>query len=244
MECLYIMECLYTPHLLESTQTLALGDDARSHARALRLREGERVLLSNGAGLCATASIRTVRSNEVLCAIHDILPEYGELPYRLILALGILDNRERMEFAIEKAVELGVSEIVLLQTQHSERYAANRTKTERITAKALAAMQQSHRARLPRIHAPMSVQELQTLLPSDSAIILADVDGQQPHTLTMRNTSICLCVGAEGGFSESEIQTLKHDSRTVAWKLAPRRLRAETASVMGLSAITLMNAGV
>jgi 16S rRNA (uracil1498-N3)-methyltransferase len=241
------MECLYTPHLLETAQTLALGDEARSHARALRLREGERVLLSNGAGLCARASIHTIRSNEVLCALHEILPEYGELPYRLILALGILDNRERMEFSIEKAVELGVSEIVPLLTQHSERYAANRIKPERMIAKALAAMQQSHRARLPQIHAPMSVEalrnSLQTLLPNDSAIILADVDGQSPHPLPARNTSICLCVGAEGGFSEGERDLLKQDQRTVAWKLAPRRLRAETAAIMGLSAVTLMSAG-
>jgi 16S rRNA (uracil1498-N3)-methyltransferase len=238
------MECLYTPHLLESAQTLVLGDEARSHARALRLREGERVLLSNGAGLCAMARIHTIRNNEVLCALHEILPEYGELPYRLILALGILDNRERMEFAIEKAVELGVSEIVPLLAQHSERYAANRIKPERMTAKAIAAMQQSHRARLPHIHAPTSVEGLQTLLSSDTKIILADVDGQLPHLLPVRNTSICLCVGAEGGFSEGEITLLKQDRRTIAWKLAPRRLRAETAAIMGLSAVTLMGAGI
>jgi 16S rRNA (uracil1498-N3)-methyltransferase len=240
------MECLYTPHLLEVSQTLVLSEEGRAHARALRLREGERVLLSNGEGLCAMASIQMIRSNEVVCAVHKVLLEYGELPYRLILALGILDNRERMEFAIEKAVELGVGEIVPLLTQYSERYAANRIKPERMTAKALAAMQQSHRARLPRLHAPLSVQELQTLLPSDSIIILADVDGQKPHTLTLttHNTSICLCVGAEGGFSAREILSLKQDSRTIAWQLAQRRLRAETAAIMGLSAITLMNTGV
>jgi 16S rRNA (uracil1498-N3)-methyltransferase len=237
------MECLYAPHLLETAQTLTLGEEARSHARALRLREGERVLLSNGVGLCAVASIHTIRSSEIICALHDILPEYGELSYRLILALGILDNRERMEFAIEKAVELGVREIIPLLTEHSERYAANRIKPERMTAKALAAMQQSHRARLPHIHTPTSIEALQTLLPSDAQIVLADVDGIVPQPITARNACICLCVGAEGGFSKSEVQTLKLDSRTTAWKLAPRRLRAETAAIMGLSAVMLMVAG-
>jgi 16S rRNA (uracil1498-N3)-methyltransferase len=242
------MESLYTPHLTEGASNVALEGDALKHAQVLRLREGERVLLSNGEGLCARTEIQEVRKHEILCAIQEFLPQHGELvwngqPVSFTLALGILDNRERMEFAIEKAVEMGVTEIFPLITDHSERYAANRIKPERLTAKAIAAMEQSHRSVLPSIHASCTIQELQTVLSADTAIILADPDGTSPTPLQSKGLgqiSVCICVGAEGGFSERELSLLRTDSRTIAWNLAPRRLRAETAALMCLSVATLM----
>lgn len=242
------MESLYTPHLTEHASILALEGDTLKHAQVLRLREGEKVLLSNGTGLCARAEVREVRKYEILCAVQEFLPQHGELmwngkPIRFSLALGILDNRERFEFAIEKAVEMGVTDIFLLATDHSERYAANRIKSERLTAKAVAAMAQSHRSVLTSIHAPSTVEELQTTLPADTIIIIADTDGTAPTPLQDKHSgqmSVCVCVGAEGGFSERELLLLRTDTRAVAWNLAPRRLRAETAAVMCLSAAALM----
>lgn len=230
------MECLYAPDIEpHSTSIVLIGDEAQ-HARALRLRTGENIMLSSGRGYCADAVVEEISKQEVTCRLVRILPEHGELPYRVIIALGILDNRERMEFALEKAIELGASDFVLLLTKHSER---DRTKPERLAAKALAAMKQSHRARLTRLHEPMTPQALLTMLPAETRIVLADTEGQKPSPYCAE--SVCLCVGPEGGFSEEEQMLLRNDARTVLWTLAPTRLRAETAALSGLSALTLFH---
>jgi 16S rRNA (uracil1498-N3)-methyltransferase len=230
------MECLYAPAIEpHSTNTVLTGDEAH-HARALRLRTGEKIMLSNGRGYCADAMVEEISKQEVICRLVRILPEHGELPYRVIIALGILDNRERMEFALEKAIELGASDFVPLMTKHSDR---DRTKPERLAAKALAAMKQSHRARLTRLHEPMTPQALLTMLPAETRIVLADTEGHKPSPYHAE--SVCLCVGPEGGFSEEEQMLLRNDTRTTLWMLAPTRLRAETAALSGLSALTLFH---
>ncbi|TAE25480.1 MAG: 16S rRNA (uracil(1498)-N(3))-methyltransferase [Candidatus Kapaibacterium sp.] len=230
------MECLYHEHLLESSSLLALEGETLKHAHVLRLREGEAVLLSNGRGLCAKTSVQKVGKNEILCVVQNFLPQHGELSFPFVLALGILDNRDRMEFAIEKAVELGVTEIFPLLTDNGERFAANRIKSERLAAKALAAMEQSQRACLPTIHAPCRVEEFIQQHPQESTIILADIHGSKTQQLPLTQP-VCVAVGAEGGFSERELLLLKNDPRCTAWNLAPRRLRAETAALTCLAAV-------
>ncbi len=230
------MECLYAPELAANSDRIILNNDEARHARALRLREGERIKLTNGSGLCAVAVVEELRNNEVQCRVQELLPNDGEYPYRIIVALGVLDNRERMEFALEKAIELGAHDFVPLLTDHSER---NRTKAERLHSKAIAAMKQAHRARLITIHEPMSPKELLSLLPTDTVLLLADADGEKPHQYTA--STVCLCVGAEGGFSEAEQSMFLSDARIMRWNLAPTRLRAETALLTGLAALALFH---
>lgn len=242
------MESLYTPYLSDESKYVELSDEALNHARVLRLREGEVVLLTNGIGLCARSVIEKTDKTTVLCRVQEMLPQYGELPYTLILALGVLDNRERMEFAVEKAVELGVQKIIPLLTDNGEKYATNRIKTDRLQAKALAATQQSHRSTIPTIHAPTSIDELLKMLSEysqkeneDVRVILADVDGVVPTQIPIQQNlkpCICVCIGAEGGFSKREIDILRTFPQANVWNLASRRLRAETAALVCLSAVT------
>ena len=230
------MECLYAPNLERGTQAISLIGEEAQHARALRLRTGEDLLLSNGYGLCAKVFVEELTKSEVRCSIRQILPDHNELPYRSIIALGILDSKDRMEFALEKAIELGATDFVPLLTKYSEH---NRTKPDRLTAKALAAMKQAHRARLITIHTPMPPKVLVQMLPAYTTMILADADGNPPSAYAAEN--VCLCVGPEGGFSNEEQVFFTNYSPTMLWKLAPTRLRAETALVAGVSALTLFH---
>jgi 16S rRNA (uracil1498-N3)-methyltransferase len=115
----------------------------------------------------------------------------------------------------------------------------NRTKPERLQAKALAALKQAHRAHLPTIHAPMSPKALLQMLPVGAHILLADAEGTAPKRYQAQ--TVCLCVGAEGGFSPEEQNLFRNDPRTNCWKFAPTRLRAETALVCGVAALTLFH---
>jgi 16S rRNA (uracil1498-N3)-methyltransferase len=234
------MECLYAPHLSLDTTSLALTDDECIHARALRLREGDLVLLSNGVGLCAEAVVSTLGKVMLECAITTILTNHNEPHIRLHLALGILDNRERMEMAVEKGTELGMIAFTPLLTDHSQR---DRVNSDRLHAKALAALKQSQRSRLPRIMSAVTVEDF-LRANAEAFVILADAqEGQVPlglrEQLSAKEQDIWLVIGPEGGFSERELHLLKPRANAL-WQLGGTRLRAETAAIIGLGVAGVM----
>jgi 16S rRNA (uracil1498-N3)-methyltransferase len=235
------MECLYLPALAETSARVRIEGDEAAHARALRLRRGEAVLLSNGAGLAAKAELlEDAAPSGFSVAVRSLEPERGELPFALVAALGVLDNRERMEFALEKSVELGTRCFAPLA---SERAAAReRSKPDRYRAKALAAMKQCGRARLPDLLPAQTPEELLRALPPDAVVVLADAEGDVPAPFS-RNApfqTLCVCVGPEGGFSDAERERFRRDARVQLWRLAPARLRAETALLAALSVVSAL----
>jgi 16S rRNA (uracil1498-N3)-methyltransferase len=220
------MECLFAPELTADVTIIRLSDDEMRHARALRLRSGDAVFLSNGEGLAARAAVHTVSREDVTVSVTEFLPGYGELSRRIVLALGILDNRERMEFALEKAIEFGISDFVPLQTRYSQH---SRSTTERLRSKALAAMKQAQRARLPRVHEIQSLEQFLESFCTDATVILADENGKS----TIPSTGdICILVGPEGGFAEEEVSRIQALPQCLTVRLAGRRLRAETAALL------------
>lgn len=222
------MECLFAPDLTAGTVTVRLAGDEARHARALRLRSGDAIFLSGGQGLAARAVVDTAARDELTVSVTEFLPEYGEPARRIVLALGILDSRERMEFALEKAVELGISDFVPLQTRYSQH---SRTSTERMRSKALAAMKQAKRARLPRVHDALTPEQFLALFCTDATVVLADENGQS--TLPS-DGDLCIIVGPEGGLAEEELALVRSLPHCVAVRLAGRRLRAETAAVLAV----------
>lgn len=225
------MECLYVPELEEELQALKLQGAEFQHLKALRLHPGDSILLSNGKGLCATAQVEHLAKDHAALNIEQLLPMMGESRQHRILALGILDNRERMEFALEKAVELGVSEIYPLLCRFSQRRVLQ---TSRLEAKAIAALKQCKRSVLPKLHPPMTVEQCCQTIEVEH-IILCDAEGNQPAPLS---GSVCLMIGPEGGFSPEEqgriLQCSQEGKSVQKWTLAHRRLRAETAAIVAL----------
>ena len=114
-----IMECLYYPDLNRIQESAFLMGDELKHARALHLQKDESVLLTNGKGLSAECLVINCSKNDLTLKIIKYLENYGENTIRISLAIGVLNDRERFEFAIEKAVELGVNEIIPLITQYT-----------------------------------------------------------------------------------------------------------------------------
>ena len=206
------------------------GDEAR-HLRALRLRQGDRVEVTNGQGLSAATLIVSSTKTHYSLSIKELFDKKGEPARRTGLALGILASREAMEFALEKAVELGITDFFPLSTEFTQKKAVN---IERMMNKAIAAIKQCKRSCLPAVHPVMNITEVLELWEPDSRIILTDYDGGSPETAT-GNSPVLVFVGCEGGFSEQEVNIIKNDKRAILWRLAPRRLRAETAAIVALS---------
>ncbi len=226
------MECLYAPELVAGLRRIRIiGEEAR-HVRALRLRPGERVMLTNGAGLCAVAALELAEKEAVTVVVLEELPGFGESHRRFGLALGILEHRERMEFAVEKAVELGATDIFPLQCERSARKTIS---VERLVAKMLAAVKQCRRAILPALHPPQSVRQFTDgIAPVFGVIFLADPNGTAP---THVSGAVAVAVGPEGGFSDGELALFGECANLQQLKLAPRRLRAETAAIAACAVI-------
>ncbi|MES2766474.1 MAG: RsmE family RNA methyltransferase [Bacteroidota bacterium] len=236
------LECLYAPELHEnSTDLLLKGDEAR-HLKVLRKREGEHVALTNGKGIFAEAGLLKTGRDTAELQVLKTFKNYGEPVLKIGLALGILENKDRFEFALEKCTELGIAEFFPLKSDFVQR---KQISIERLQTKAIAAMKQCKRSILPQIHEPKSVVELLKNADYD-VLIFADMEGESfknvfKKFLKEENPfkSALIIAGPEGGFSTKEIEILRNDKRCVRLLLGERRLRAETAAIVSVGLVSV-----
>lgn len=217
---------------------LALPEVAVHHlAQVLHVRPGELLVLFNGTGGEYEAVIESVDRRSVHVRVESYREVERESPLQVTLAQCV-SKGERMDYAIQKAVELGVQRIVPLLSQRGVvRLDAERweRKLTHWRAVAVAACEQSGRTRMPHVDA---VQKLETWLaaaPAGTRLVLAP----QAAT-TLRHVrdlhSPTLLVGPEGGLAAEEVEAARRwDFRPVG--LGPRVLRTETAGVAALAAI-------
>ncbi len=222
------MECLYLPELQESSFTLVLPEDESKHIRSLRLRHLDNIMITNGKGLVANATLDLSVHKHAKANIEEIIRDAGEIERYVTLALGVLANKDRFEFALEKAVELGVSKFVPLITQRCQK---KTVKLDRLHAKAVAALKQCKRAVLPTIEHPMTLSDYIETLDSDIQIIQANQYGENVNDFEF-GQNIAMIIGPEGGLSPDEF-TLLINSGARKVNLGNRRLRAETAAIVG-----------
>lgn len=214
------MDHLYIAGCLEQHDVAPLDNDVRRHIAALRLRDGEHIKVLNGRGLIALCTVeRTSGTVALVVRERTLLPR----PPGLTLMMSILDGRDRFEFALEKATELGITRFVPLLAEKSQHH---RTSEIRLQAKAIAAITQCGVAWLPEIAPPTTIDALQW----GSRIIVGDDKGQPPSAEDITD-DVCVIVGPEGDFSDREKTLLTNDLRTRRWAIGRNRLRAETAAI-------------
>ena len=232
------MECLYAPSLNPKSSHVLLSDEESKHAKVLRLYEGDLLLLSSGTGYLAKAIIDGYEKEFVRASILECRFMEHELRYPFDIALPLLSSKERMEFCVEKLTELGIRNIFPFISERTQIHSAEIT---RMQAKALSAMKQSKRSILPTIHPITMFQEIVTIGASHAMTIIGEVKGLPtiPTSMFTRDasSSLLLCIGPEGGFTDSELLQLKSMPNIVPLRLGKTRLRAETAALALASAI-------
>lgn len=214
MDHIYIHQC-------EPTHATApLTPEAARHVAALRLRDGEQVKVLNGRGLVALCTIqRDAGAPSLRVVTTTLIPK----PPSLTLVMSVLDSRDRFEFALEKATELGVTRFVPLLAERSQHH---RVSHERLVAKAIASITQCGVAWLPEIMPAVGIDGVEW----GERIIMGDDKGAPPNTADLTG-DVCVVVGPEGDFSDREKSLLTNDLRTKRWAIGRNRLRAETAAV-------------
>jgi len=222
---------LYQP--TDLTSTLTLNDIATHHLQVLRTSVGDICHVFDGQGKEAAYRITHCQKKTItLEKIHEVTNQ-TESSIQIDLYQALVKG-DKMDWVIQKAVELGVNNIFPLQTQHSDiQLNAIRLakKHAHWTATAIHACQQSQRATLPAIHTPQTLLEAVHLPPEkESLSILFDPTATEPLRTIPKMTHYRVFIGPEGGFSQTERETAA-SSGVQLYSLGKRILRAETAAI-------------
>ena len=231
MEYLSNIELYFTALVSEDEKYFRLTDDEFHHsAKVMRNKIGDKLFATDGKGKIFEGKIISITKDELTAEISNVIKYENELE-RFTFCIPNLKNPERFKFAIEKCVELGITNFIFYQADHSISKKFNQERIEKIV---LASMKQSLRAFLPKIEAINSVTDL---VKSASGIILFE---QTASTILSdfkldENKNYIFIFGPEGGFSENEFTLLKDSTKL---KLTGNRLRSETAIVKAASVIS------
>ncbi|MBC3541711.1 16S rRNA (uracil(1498)-N(3))-methyltransferase [Rufibacter sediminis] len=234
------MHLFFTPDLQPTDTSYTLSEEESKHcARVLRLDRGDTVTLIDGRGGWFKAEIAEPNPKKTSIKILHHQPDYNQRNYRVHIAVGPTKNMDRMEWFVEKAVEMGIDEITFLQCARSERKNLNLERLEKI---AVSAMKQSMKAYLPTLH-PLTRYADFLQQPIEGKRFIAHlVEGQERHSLAKSisgNDTYTVLIGPEGDFSPEEVaQALAAGFQPVT--LGQSRLRTETAALAACHTIHVL----
>ena len=203
--------------------------------KVLRAKVGESATLSNGQGSEYEVTLVNISKKSASVSVDSFNPDDRTPAFSTLLG-QVMSKGDRMDYAIQKAVELGVSQIQLLTSERCEmrlKYDRDQKKIDHWQGVAIAACEQCGMNRVPEILAPLALADwLATELPTTKLVLAPNKD--QINVLENVTPNIALLIGPEGGLSESEIE-LSNKVGFINWCIGNRVLRTETAPIVALS---------
>lgn len=231
------MNLFYQPLIPQQIHFLD-AEESRHCVRVLRKTNGDHILITDGNGVFYNTIITNADPHR--CEF-EVLSEQKQQrnSYSIHIAISPTKNADRIEWFIEKAVEVGIDEITLLKCSHSER---TLLKKDRLTKVAASAMKQSMKPFFPVIN---DMQEFQSFIKSRSETekFIAYVDKTNPDhlkNLAPKASSYLVLIGPEGDFSADEL-ILAQENGFKKISLGQNRLRTETAGLMACHTLNLIN---
>jgi len=222
---------LHVPADLAAGASVLLDEgQSRYLGTVMRRAAGDTVRLFNGRDGEWRASIReTGKRGARLEALTLLRPQAPEPDLWLLLSII---KREAMEWAVEKATELGASAILPVITQRSQ---PGRPNPERLRAIATEAAEQCERLTVPVVHAPQALDAVLRQWPNTRPLFAAIERAETAPPPPQTGSAAGLLIGPEGGFHPRELDAMRRLPFLVAASLGPRILRAETAAIVGLA---------
>jgi 16S rRNA (uracil1498-N3)-methyltransferase len=227
------MPGFYLPELTKADKFIQIyGPEYHHLVHVRRLQKGDRITVTSGTGLLATALVKGIHKNTAdleILKIEEIQQSYP----RIAVAFSLLKSKND-QVIIEKLTELGIKEFFPLITSRSVRKTSPNT-VKKFNLTAIAAIKQCDNAYLPVIHKPTALAEALKFIEDRGFIAVVALESGERRSLNailkhLDKQEICLIIGPEGGFSPEEIRLLK------AKKISPvtlgnHILRAETAAI-------------
>lgn len=206
-----------------------INNEEQQHIiKVLRMRDGEEISVTDGKGNLAKGTL-VFEGKKVSLDIKEIQKNLPEFSPKLQIAIAPTKNIDRIEFFLEKATEMGISEVTLIQTEKTERKILN---IEKLRKQSIAASKQSLRFHFPVINDLMKFPDFIKNLDPETTFVAHCNENLERINLKDINLKekITFLIGPEGDFSEKEIQTLA-EKGIKAISLGNQRLRTETAGV-------------
>lgn len=232
------MHIFYSPDILLTGE---LSEEESQHCtKVLRLTEGEEIMVTDGNGHFFRS--RITRAHHKRCAVEilEVIDQAPDRDFKIHVAVAPTKNIDRIEWFVEKAVEIGIDEITLLKCRYSER---KDVKAERIRKIMISAMKQSLKATLPVLNEMMDFKSfMQRDLEGEKFIAHCYKDQERIFLKDAyhKGASATILIGPEGDFSEEEVaQAIDKGFSPVS--LGTARLRTETAALVGCHSIHALN---
>lgn len=228
----------------DSTDLIFDKIESRHIVKVLRKKEGDIVFITNGKNILFEAAITDANDKKCYVTIQKVTQQKTIRNYSISIAIAPTKNNTRYEWFLEKATEIGVDKIFPIKCEHSERKVI---KYERMDKVLQTAMKQSLQYKLPVLQELISLKELialQSNLKNTSKFIAKCDFTNQEHTSFQskikKSSNVLILIGPEGGFSDNEIK-LALENSFIPVSLGANRLRTETAGIVALHTVSLVN---
>ena len=230
------MNRFYIETELNTGNTIELTESVFHHwVRVLRAKEQEQAIFFNGQGGEYLVTLTAINKKNAFVSVNHFEASDRTPPFKVILG-QVMSKGDRMDYAIQKATELGVGTIQLLTSDRCEmrlKYERDQKKLEHWQSVAIAACEQCGMNRIPKIIPPIHVNDwVVSELPNSRFVLAPNKD--QKNVLLDSSDNIALLIGPEGGLSEAEID-FANQNHFQNWCVGDRILRTETAPVVALS---------
>lgn len=209
--------------------TVSLHAEEQIHiVKVLRMRAGDEIYVTDGKGNLANGTL-IFEGKKVFVAVQEIKEDLPNFSRKLHIAIAPTKNMDRIEFFVEKATELGITEITLLQTAQTERKNIN---IDKLRKQSIAASKQSLRFHFPVINESIKFTDfIDRIDPQTTFVAHCNEQLERSDLKEIRpNANHTFLIGPEGDFSEKEILMLA-EKGVRAVSLGSQRLRTETAGI-------------
>ncbi len=234
------MHLFYTPEFeLNEGEYYSLNKEESTHCiKVLRLREKDTICLTNGLGRFVFAEISDANPKNCSFLVNQVQDDYGKRDFKVHIAIAPTKNINRMEWFLEKAVEMGIDKISFFIGEHSERTSIKRERLEKIM---ISALKQSLKAYMPELNENANYKELIKSNEKKKYIAYCKPEGRTSIKESyQKGEDVLILIGPEGDFSEKEVE-LALNNGFQAITLGESRLRTETAALFALQSIHFVN---
>ena len=212
-----------------SENTVIINNEEQQHiVKVLRMKSGEEIFVTDGKGNLAKGNL-VFEGKKVHLEILEIKENLPNFSPQLHIAIAPTKNIDRIEFFVEKAVEMGISEITFLQTEKTER---KNISIEKLTKQAISASKQSLRFHFPKVNELTKFSDfIKEVHPETKCVAHCNENLERIELKDIQTQeNITFLIGPEGDFSDKEIQLLA-EKGVKAVSLGNQRLRTETAGI-------------
>ena len=222
-----------------------LGEEDSKHCvKVLRMGEGDTIEVVDGNGTLYTCRITMAHPKRCAVEVVESVNQPPHWGHRIVLGIAPTKNLDRIEWLVEKCVEMGVDRIIPLRCHNSERTVL---KTERLKKIMVSAMKQSLKATLPQLDEMTPVDQV-LAMPFDGVRCIAYCDEQLPRNERLSlaaayrpGQDVVVLIGPEGDFSPDEVQ-MAREAGFAPVTLGESRLRTETAGMMAVAFVHSLDA--